>query len=89
MSSLGELLKRLIHKMDPTYDTTELLTTDELMEGVIDCYEPIDPSIYKVKGSVTNAQLSALTDQEVGDVYNITDNGTYPAGSNVVWNGMG
>ena len=87
MSSLGELLRRLVHKMDPSYDTSNLMTTDELLEGVVECYEPIDPSIYKVKGSITNAGLQALTDQEVGDVWNISDAGTFPIGSNVVWTG--
>lgn len=45
-------------------------------------------SVYRPKGSVTFAQLKALTSVAVGDVYNVTDAFTlnsksYPAGSNV------
>ncbi len=45
-------------------------------------------SVYRPKGSVTAAQLKALTSAAVGDVYNVSDaltlgSKTYPAGSNV------
>jgi hypothetical protein len=45
-------------------------------------------SVYRPKGSVTAAQLKALTSAAVGDVYNVTDaltlgSKTYPAGTNV------
>lgn len=46
-------------------------------------------SVYRVKGSVTSAELAALTSAAVGDVYNVSDEVTingdaYPAGTNVV-----
>lgn len=46
-------------------------------------------AVYKTKGSITAANLKALTSAAVGDVYNVTDAVTidgkaYPAGVNVV-----
>ena len=41
--------------------------------------------VYTVKGSSTNANLPKNPNK--GDVYNILDDGQFPAGSNVVWNG--
>ena len=51
-------------------------------------------NVYKIKGSATVAQINAMTNQQVGDVYNVTDSGTINAGSlqvftgdNIVWTG--
>lgn len=44
-------------------------------------------SAYRYKGSISNAALDILTGAQVGDLYNISDNGRYPQGSNVVWTG--
>lgn len=46
-------------------------------------------TVYRVKGSVTSAELAALTSAAMGDVYNVSDEVTingkaYPAGTNVV-----
>lgn len=48
--------------------------------------------VYKIRGSKTVAQLNALTGQQDGDVYNVSDSGTLTsgnvsvvAGDNVVW----
>ena len=51
-------------------------------------------SVYRYKGSKTVAELNALTGQEIGDVYNVSDSGTLTdgnvnvvAGDNVAWAG--
>ena len=51
-------------------------------------------TVYKIKGSKTVAQINALTGQQVGDVYNVTDSGTIVlgdlqvfTGDNIVWLG--
>lgn len=51
-------------------------------------------NVYKIKGSATVAQINALTNQQVGDVYNVTDSGTIVLGNlqvftgdNIVWTG--
>ena len=41
--------------------------------------------VYHAKGTTTNAGLPV--NPEVGDVYNISDDGVFPVGSNVVWDG--
>lgn len=43
-------------------------------------------SVYKYKGQCTNAQLSSKTKKQ-GDVWEITDDGTFAAGTDVVYNG--
>lgn len=49
--------------------------------------ERVGSAAYRYKGSVSNADLTMVRDPSVGDLYNITDNGRFPAGSNVVWDG--
>ena len=51
-------------------------------------------SVYRIKGSKTVAEINALTGQQVGDVYNVTDSGTIElgdlqvfTGDNIVWTG--
>lgn len=46
-------------------------------------------TVYKIKGSRTTAQLPTTDeDRKQGDVWNLSDAGTYgPAGTNVVWTG--
>ena len=43
-------------------------------------------SVYKYKGQCTNAQLSSKT-KTAGDVWEISDDGTYAAGTDVVCDG--
>lgn len=51
-------------------------------------------NVYKIKGSATVSQINAMTNQQVGDVYNVTDSGTIVlgdlqvfTGDNIVWTG--
>lgn len=51
-------------------------------------------SVYKIKGSASVSQINAMTNQQVGDVYNVTDSGTIVLGNlqvftgdNIVWTG--
>ena len=51
-------------------------------------------TVYKYKGTKTVAEINALNDNQVGDVYNVSDSGTLTAGSvqvragdNVAWTG--
>lgn len=51
-------------------------------------------NVYKIKGSATVSQINAMTTQEEGDVYNVTDSGTIVLGNlqvftgdNIVWTG--
>lgn len=49
--------------------------------------EKVGSAAYRYKGSVTNTELTFVRDPSVGDLYNITDEGRFPTGSNVVWSG--
>ena len=77
-------------------DTFEIVGGDVLINGSALATESyvnsVVSSVYKPKGTKTVAQLNALTGQQVGDVYNVSDSGTLTAGNvsviagdNVVW----
>ena len=68
------------YKKSETYTQTQI---DDKVSAAVS-------SVYKIKGTITSAQLAALTTKVNGDVYNISDAFTldgvkYPAGTNVVW----
>lgn len=51
-------------------------------------------NVYKIKGSASVSQINAMTNQQVGDVYNLLDSGTIVLGNlqvftgdNIVWTG--
>ena len=77
-------------------DTFEIVGGDVLINGSALATESyvntLVSSVYRVKGTKTVSELNALTGQEVGDVYNVSDSGTLTdgnvsviAGDNVVW----
>ena len=73
----------------PTNDkhaTSKKYVDDEIVSAI--------SRVYKLKGTKTVAELNALTGQAIGDVYNVSDNGTLTAGNlqvvagdNVAWTG--
>ncbi len=48
---------------------------------------PYIANLFRYKGNVTNAELDSVTPREMGDTYNITDEGRFPKGCNVTWSG--
>lgn len=46
-------------------------------------------TVYRYKGTLSDESLLPVTDNEVGDAYNLLTSATYGNGSTVAWNGTG
>ncbi len=64
------------------------LPSEKAVATAIETVKSVASKAYKYKGSDTYANISAIQDAEVGDVWNSTTaNGVYPKGTNYAWNG--
>lgn len=64
------------------------LPSEKAVATAIEAVKSVASKAYKYKGSDTYANISAIQDAEVGDVWNSTTaNGVYPKGTNYAWNG--
>lgn len=62
--------------------------SEKAVATAIESVKEVASKAYKYKGSDTYANISAIQDAEVGDVWNSTTaNGVYPKGTNYAWNG--
>lgn len=72
---------------DATIRSDTVTAIGEALQAAKAYADQAGASAYRYKGSISNAALDILTGAQVGDLYNISDNGRYPQGSNVVWTG--
>ena len=64
------------------------LPSEKAVATAIEAVKSVASKAYKYKGSDTYANISAIKDAAVGDVWNSTTaNGVYPKGTNYAWNG--
>lgn len=62
--------------------------SEKAVASAVEAVKSVASKAYKYKGSDTYANISAIQDAEVGDVWNSTTaNGVYPKGTNYAWNG--
>lgn len=84
-SSISDTLKSEMYAYLNSYitsgDSSTLSESKEYTDSKI-------ATVYKYKGSVQSYDLLPLTDNQVGDTYNVyAANGSVPAGANYAWNG--
>jgi hypothetical protein len=84
-SSISDTLKSEMYTYLNSYitsgDSSTLSESKEYTDSKI-------ATVYKYKGSVQSYDLLPLTDNQVGDTYNVyAANGSVPAGANYAWNG--
>lgn len=82
----GDVISTSIPASTSASDTK--VPSEKAVASAVEAVKSVASKAYKYKGSDTYANISAIQDAEVGDVWNSTTaNGVYPKGTNYAWNG--